>query len=482
LGAVDLSIVIAYMAGMVGVGVWVSRRIGGFDDYFVAGRRMTTPILVCTLVSTYYGLDVTFGSSEMAYDKGISTFFAYSAPFYVAYIAMAILVAPRLRTLPVRSLPEAMAHYYGTSGRVCVALASFVYSAPILSVSGMGLIAATFLGVEAWVGAVAGSAIALVYTLLGGLLADALTDAFQFTLMCVTLAIAAGIAMVEVGGPAELATRLPAATFAPLGKLTWSEVVIYAAVALTPLVEPAFYQRTFASRSGSQIVRALLLGIGLWMAYDWLAVYLGIVGQDLVARGTLPADVDSSAILLHGAAEILPVGVLGLFLAGCLAAAMSTVDSYALIAAGNLVYDVWQPLARRKLDDRGLLLWTRVLTAVTMAIALWLSLQFERLRDAWIFMATVLLSTALVPMLAALFVLRVPRPRAGTLAAATGLGASLGLFVAFLVAGTKAGDTVALALAGATLLREEAVLVTTPLSLAGFLVGYALDRRAEARS
>jgi SSS family solute:Na+ symporter len=471
----DITIIAVYLAGMLGVGVWVSRKIGGFDDFFVAGGRMSTPILVGTLVSTYYGLDVTFGSSETAYLEGVAAFCAYSAPFYLAYVAMAMLVAPRLKRLPVKSLPEAMGYCYGPTARVAAAAASFVYSAPILAIAGMGIIAHVFFDIPEWVGAVAGASLALIYTVLGGLLADAVTDAFQFAVMCVTLAIAAGAAMLEVGGPTELAARLPAETFAPFGTLGTTEVLVFATAALTPLVEPAFYQRTFAAIDARRVVRALLIGVVLWMAYDWLVVYMGIIGQDMVASGALPADMDASEVLLHTAAHLLPAGLLGLFLAGCLAAAMSTIDSYALIAAGNIVYDAWQPLARRTVSDRALLLWTRLLTGVTIAFSIWLSLQFERLRDAWIFMATILLSTALVPMLAALFVLRERRPRAGSFAAVAGLAAALGLFVGFTLFGVEADDTVTLDL-GFSLIREEAVLVTLPISAVAFAVGYALDR------
>ena len=58
--AIDLAVVGVYVAMMLGVGVLVSSRIHGFRDYFVAGGRLTTPLLVCTLVSTYYGLDVLY--------------------------------------------------------------------------------------------------------------------------------------------------------------------------------------------------------------------------------------------------------------------------------------------------------------------------------------------------------------------------------------------------------------------------------------
>ncbi|MDH3884562.1 MAG: hypothetical protein OET63_10125 [Desulfobacterales bacterium] len=49
----DKVIIIAYFAAMIGIGVLLYSRMQSFDDFLVAGRRMTAPLLVCTLVSTY---------------------------------------------------------------------------------------------------------------------------------------------------------------------------------------------------------------------------------------------------------------------------------------------------------------------------------------------------------------------------------------------------------------------------------------------
>ena len=479
LAPVDLAIVAAYMVGMLVVGIVVARRIRGFRDFFVAGGRMTTPLLVCTLVSTYYGLDVTFGSSETAFYEGVAAFVAYSAPFYLFYLLTAVLVAPRLKRLPALSLPEAIGTAYGPPARLAAAAASFVYSAPIIAVAGMGLIGSTFFGVQPWVGCVVGAAIALAYTVLGGLLADAVTDTVQFVVMCLSAAIAAAVMLHSIGGPSEIAARLGPEVLAPMGNLDLWEVLVFAGVAMTPLIEPAFYQRTFAAADSRQVVRALVIGTVLWASYDWIVVYLGLAGRDLVAGGTLPADLDGSAALLAVARLALPPGLLGLFVAGCAASAMSTVDSYTLIAAGNVVYDGWQAATGRRLSDRTLLRATRLLAVVTLAASLGLSLLFERLRDAWIFMSSVLLSTALWPMLALLLVPRLATPRAGRWSSVVGLVTSLGLFVLFTFFGVPTpDDSLALELAGGVWLpREAGLLIALPVSLAAFAVGAIADRR-----
>ena len=64
----DVAVIIAYLVMLIAIGLYISRRMKSFEDYFVAGRVMTTPILICTLVSTYYGVDVLFGTSEYRTD------------------------------------------------------------------------------------------------------------------------------------------------------------------------------------------------------------------------------------------------------------------------------------------------------------------------------------------------------------------------------------------------------------------------------
>jgi len=474
--ALDSAILVVYLLGMLAIG-WVAlRRIRVFEDWFLAGRGLTTPILVATLVSTYYGLDVTLGSSELSFYEGVSAFFVYSAPFYLFYAACALLVAPRLKRLTASTLPEAMVGFYGPSAGRAAALASFFYSAPILSVTGMGLIGEAVFGWNPVLCAAVGAGLALIYTLMGGLLADALTDTVQFAIMCVTISIATAFALHEVGGHAVLAERLGAEMLSPRGSLSLSDLLVYLLIAASPLIEPAFYQRIFAGTSLRAVRTALLIGLVIWAAYDWLVVYLGLVGQDFVASGRLSGDFDNSAILLQVCAELLPTGLLGLFIAGLFASAMSTVDSYTLIAAGNIVYDGVQPMLKRKLSDRALLRATRWAAAGTLGVALLLALRFDRLRDAWIFMATILISTVLVPMVIGLFAPRLARPRAGTWSAWTGFGCAVALFLLVETFGVWDAEEETRVLGSWQ--REYAILITLPASALAFTAGAWSSKRS----
>ena len=78
ISGIDFAIIAGYVLMMLGVGYYVMRKAPNFEEYLVAGRSMTTPILICTLASTYYGLDVLFGTSEIAFNDGVVAFFGYS--------------------------------------------------------------------------------------------------------------------------------------------------------------------------------------------------------------------------------------------------------------------------------------------------------------------------------------------------------------------------------------------------------------------
>lgn len=477
---VDLAVVGLYVAAMLAVGVAVSGRISGFRDYFVAAGRMTAPLLVCTLVSTYYGLDVLFGNSEVSYLEGVVGFFGYTRPYYAAILVSALVIARKIKHYDFLSLPDVAAHFYGNGARVAVAVASAFYSLPLISVMGIGIVLDAVLGVPfAW-GVVLGAGVSLAYTLLSGLLADALTDTLQFVLMCVTLGVAGALTVGGAGGVGALQAALPESYFDPTGTYPAWVLLVFAGSALSTLIEPAFYQRIFAAVSYRAVLVALLVGIALWAAYDWVSTILGIAAA---AKGL---DVEPRYALLTIVLDVLPVGLKGLFVAGTLAAAMSTIDSYLLIAGGNLAYDLYRPLVRPDMDDRAVLRLTRWMIAAAAAACVGLALFFHSVVSAWIFMSTVLVAAGLVPVLFALYAPWPARPAAGLAASLTGLAVAVGYFAlvqAFGAEDPEWGTRIWTASIGGRtfpLWQEYALLFALPASAAGYAAGHLLGRAPAA--
>jgi SSS family solute:Na+ symporter len=477
ISSIDLALIFAYVLMMLGIGYWVHRKSPTFEQYLVAGRGMTTPILICTLASTYYGLDVLFGTSELAYNEGVVAFFGYSELSLGVYILAAFALSRRLREANFTSLPEILERNYGKTAGSFGALASFSYSIPALSLFALGRLCEVLFGIDARLGAALLGSVALLYTLWGGLWAVAVTDTVQFVLMCVTLAIAVPLLMSEVGGFETIATTAPESHFFIMGGIPIWLMIAYAATGISILVDPGFYQRIFAAKTFKQARNAMLIAVGVWTLYDWLVTAGGMVAGTMVAQGTLPADLHSNDALLMAVTYALPVGLTGLFLAGVLATAMSTIDSYSLVAGANIAYDLYRPLWKPDATDQELVRYTRVGVVISWVAGYWLAFQFDRLMSLWVFNATFLTSTVLVPIFLSLYWKGKKTAMSGVFSCLFGFMSVIAYYLAIPMLGEpnevfgthiwtfQIGD------ASFSLWQEYGLYFSLPISLLGFLIG-----------
>ncbi len=474
---IDLSIIGAYLMVMLGIGYYVFRRSPSFEEYLIAGRSMTTPILVCTLASTYYGLDVLFGTSELGFNAGVVAFFGYSQLSLAIYLFAATMLSKHLRQARFTSLPEILERHYGRGSGLFGAVASIFYSIPALSLFAIGRICEVLFGIDARLGALGLGSIALLYTLWGGLWAVAITDTIQFVLMCLTLAIGIPLLLTTVGGFDAVAASAPEGYFAPFGGIPFWLLIAYAATGISILVDPGFYQRVFAAKSFRQARNAMLISLFIWAAYDWLVTAGGMLAATAVSAGTLPATLHPNDALLTAVIYALPVGLIGIFLAGVLATAMSTIDSYTLVAGANIAYDLYRPLLKPDASDRDLVRLTKIGVVISWTLGFCLAFLFDRLMALWVFTATFLTSTVLVPIFMALFWKGVKKPLAGVLSCTTGIVSVIVFYLAIYrlgAANSTYGTYVwSFELWGVSydVWQEYGLFFTLPLSFIGFLIG-----------
>lgn len=437
LSLLDWLIIFCYIGLMIGIGLYIFKKVPGFDNFFSAGRAVTAPLLVATLVSTFYGLDTLFGTAEIGFMEGIVALVAYSIPFYIMFGVMAFL-APKIRDRNpnARTMIDILGDTYGKGTRLFSAVTSFFYSTNTMEMMGMGFVFSLILGIPFEWGVILGAAIALIYTALGGLLADILTDFVQFFLMVITLGIATLIAWNSVGGASGVWSGLalfnrgdPSAYFHPLGGyLTFGLIIVYSITSLAALADPAFFQRIFASASGKEIRKGFLIGIPLWLAYDICIVLMGMAAAASVGLGIIPEPhADQSLLAVMG--HFLPSGLIGLFIAGVMAASMSTADSYFLVGGGNLVYDIYRPVFRPKIEEKKLTRYVKYGIIISAAVSIGLVFVFGRIMGVWVFQASLLINSVLFPMYMALFYRGRKTKLAGLLSTGFGLIATVVYYI-----------------------------------------------------
>ena len=474
----DYFIIIFYMMGMVAIGFWFSKRHGDFEDFFLAGRSLTTPLLITTLISTYYGLDVLFGDSQLAFTDGVVAWFGYARPTYAFFLIAAFLLAHRLRKENFLSLPDILDRYYGKETRYIGATASFIYSLPSLSLYAFGMLGEVIMGWPPIIGMAVIGGVGLIYTLTGGFWAVALTDSVQFLVMCLIIALAVPFALNLVGGFDQMIEILPEYYFETMGDLSIWLIIIYASTGLTILVEPTFYQRIFAAKSYKNVRNALIAGIFIWGSYDWIVTILAMAAKVGVLQGTITVDVDSNAALLTIMVAALPAGALGLFLAGVIATEMSTLDSYCLVAGGNISYDIYKPAFKPNASDIELIKTTRIGIGISWILGFLMAIAFEQMLGLWVLLASILISSVLVPILLGLYYPSLRKKLAGILSSSFGLLSTLILNIYIMIQGTfdPVEETYILHFGSWEILQEYVMYFTVPFSFFGFLLGILIEK------
>lgn len=487
---VDWLIVVLYIGGMLWLGFYFSRRKKGFDDYFMAGRNIPAPLLVGTLVSTFYGLDTLFGTSEVGYFEGVSAFFAYSLPYTVLYIVMAFLSPQFKRRWPENTTMQDIAFTkYGKTAGVTSSIAAFIYSTNTMEMMGIGFLVHLVTGWPFWIGVLIGAAVVLIYTYTGGLWAVVMTDFIQFCVMMITVGIGVILAWHAIGGFDSIVEGLRAFTgeedvtyyFSPgAGYLTTWTLIAYSITALAVLAEPAFFQRIFASAGPKEIKKAFAAGVPMWLSFDWAVTFLGLIGAAAIGLAIIP-EVEPNQALFAVLGEYLPTGLLGLAFVGVLAAAMSTADSYFLVSGGVVGHDlqkVWRPQATDKQKER----WTKNGILISAVISVGLAFVFEKIMGVWVFQATIIICTALIPVYFGTFSRKPPKKIAGTLATVVGLGLSVIWYILTVTIGYADDDIgTQIIMAGDTALWQEyGILMIVPIVFIVYVVANALGRKTMA--
>ena len=336
------------------------------EDYLVAGRRVTLPAFVATLVATWYG--GILGVGEYTWRYGVANWLVFGVPYYLGAALFAVFLAKRARTSELLSLPDLLERAYGRPAALLGAALVFINAAPAAYVLMLGTLFAAMFGgaITPWV--IAAAVVSVFYVDRGGLRTVILTDQMQFALMYGGFAVMLGFLVVQHGGLAFLVPRVPPMHWHWHGGNGPAAILVWYVIALGTMVDPAFWQRAYAARDPQVARNGVLWSIVFWVVFDLMTTACG-----LYARALLPDLADPVMAFPRLADVTLPPIAWGLFHLGMIATVMSTIDSYAFIAATTVGRDL---LWRVRGDDPARIphgsrlgLWAATAFATVLALA-----------------------------------------------------------------------------------------------------------------
>lgn len=355
MGTIDTFVIFAYLAAMIGVGIFASRRQKNVEDFFFAGGRLGVMSIACVWMASWIGGAAIVGGTSKAYDIGISAGW-YITAMAIGCFLFGLFFAGRIKRMaeaqPFLTYPELIERHYDQRARVVAtittAAAFTAYAAGQLAAA--AAILHTLLGWDYAYALLLASAIVVLYTAVGGFLAVTYTDWIQFVLLFVGIVFIGIPVAVQNGGTWEaFTTQLPATHFDP-GNWGWPAIsALVVSMALSFFVAMDSYTRCLAARS-ARVARN-----GVWLAALFLVPFLlAAVWLGLSAAVIFPGLADSTDILTVFIVDKFPVGLKGLVLVGVLAALMSTADICILTASANVTHDVYKRFIAPGTDARRL--------------------------------------------------------------------------------------------------------------------------------
>ena len=416
---------VAYMAVVIFIGVYYAKRANkNSDAYFLGGRSLGPWVTAMSAEASDMSGWLLMGLPGVAYWCGLADAAWTAIGLAVGTYLNWLIVSKRLRRYSVRAknsitLPDFFSNRFRETKPVIMLISAVfilifftVYAASCLVTCGK--LFSTLFGAPYVAMLIVGAGFVLLYTILGGFLAESASDFMQAIVMVSALVVIVVIAVVNAGGMDAVmnnAQSIPGfleffgladpvmneagTQVVEAGKPLFGESVPYGILSVVSTMAwglgyfgmPQVLLRFMAIRREKELTRSRRIAM-VWVVISLgIAVFIGIVGRQLFPVEHLTKS-SAENIFITLATSSLPAILAGLVMAGILAATISSSDSYLLIAASAFAKNIYQGIARKNATDKKVMIITRITLLVLTAIAILIALDensiiFQIVSFAW---------------------------------------------------------------------------------------------------
>ena len=400
-----------YMAAVIGIGIYFAKRANqNSENYFLGGRSLGPWVTAMSAEASDMSGWLLMGLPGVAYWCGLADALWTAVGLAVGTYINWLLVSKRLRRYSVKTknaitLPEFFSNRFHESKKVIMTLSALfilifftVYAASCLVTCGK--LFSTLFGAPYVPMMIAGAVFVLIYTILGGFLAESASDFMQAIVMVIALVViffvgsaaAGGFGAVidhaksipgfleffgiatpqTVDGVQQVVSGAPAfGAAAPYGFLS---VVSMLAWGLGYFGMPQVLLRFMAIRDERELKSSRRIAT-VWRVVSLIAaVTIGLIGRALYPTAlTMSSEAENVFILLS--TNLLPPLLAGFIMAGILAATISSSDSYLLIAASAFSKNIYQSIFKRNATEKQVMTVSRITLLCIAAIAIIIALD-----------------------------------------------------------------------------------------------------------
>jgi SSS family solute:Na+ symporter len=374
-------------------------------NYFLSGRSLTLPLVIGTMMTSWYDGYSVVGVAEYGATIGIAGMIVYVIPCTLTRIPFAVWIAPLVRgKIPEDcvTIPDLMEFLYGKKARL---LSTISIMAGVLYNGVNFLIISQLLqymfDLPSWIAIVCSGIILAIYVLVSGMWSVTMTDTFQLVYMSISVGIAVIIIMHETGGWEVIYNSLhdeAPGLFEATGRMPPMTALAWGLIGMSIYTEPIMYQRFSASDSARTAKRSFLFCIPMWLVFSSCVILIGFCAR------TLHPDLVFYESFWTTTLDMLPGGLRGFFVAGFISAVLSTLSSEILIQSTAFTRDIYYALSKNKIDDQKQIRNNKIATVVIICFSM-LSTQawLESILNGFLFITGFRVAGTFIPLVVGMF-------------------------------------------------------------------------------
>ena len=396
---------IIYMAAVIGIGVYFAGRANKDSEaFFLGGRTLNPWVAAFSAEASDMSGWLLMGLPGLAYWSGIA-----SAGWTAIGLALGtylnwLIVSKRLRRYSIRvdaiTIPEYFSNRFHEKKKILLTISSIMIIVFFTPYAGSCLIAcgklfSQLFGLPYKEMVIVAAVFVLVYTFLGGFLAESASDFMQAIVMIIALVTILGLATAAAGGVGAVianankipgfmslfASAVPTGTSAN-GTALFSQPTVYGGLSIASTLAwglgyfgmPQVLLRFMGIRTERELTRSRRVAT-IWCVISLVcAVTVGIIGRVLYSDAYMTYGTGSTEnIFILMATKLVPPVLAGLICAGILAAAISSSDSYLLISASAVSKNIWQGLIHKSASDKEVMTVSKIMLVLISIFAIFVA-------------------------------------------------------------------------------------------------------------
>ena len=416
---------VIYMTAVIVIGLIFAKKANvSSENYYLGGRSLGPWVTAMSAEASDMSGWLLMGLPGVAYWCGLADAAWTAIGLAIGTYLNWLIVSKRLRRYSIRAnnsitLPEFFSNRFRENKKVIMSLAAIfilvfftVYASSCFVTCGK--LFSTLFGLPYVSMMLLGAVFVLIYTILGGFLAESASDFMQGVVMIIALAVIVSIATAQAGGIGQVianAKEIPGfleffglATptldeagqqIVSNGAPVFGEKAPYGILSVCSMLAwglgyfgmPQVLLRFMAIRKEEELKRSRRIAM-IWVVISLaVAVFIGITGRQLFPVEHLSAS-SAENIFITLATSSLPAILAGFVMAGILAATISSSDSYLLIAASAVAKNIYQGVCKKDASDKQVMLVSRITLLVIAIIAAVIALDensviFKVVSFAW---------------------------------------------------------------------------------------------------